>query len=244
MSPTKGLEPSQPAIEALPPRETYYEISVLEHRGLVVCVSPRGYKRFVFRHRRGGRLRRIALRATDLSSAVREWAAMRRDTHLGIDVASRRGAQSGEPPVQRRSDRRNPTIARLIDAYLENSSEPCKPSCRSDFHRLMKYVLPVWGDIKARTLRRGDVHSLVCGIARLQPLQANRVLAAIQRLLTFGADIGLLELHPCVLCQVRHCVISKRASYYGVAPSSSECASDCRPAAAGRITAGTGRRSS
>lgn len=226
MSIVKPVAPNQRAIEALPARATRYEISVVQHRGLIVSVRPSGEKTFAYRHRQDGRLRRVALRATDLSGAVREWAAMRRDTRLGIDIAGPRRGQEAARPAKSKKDSLDPTIAQLLDRFVEEHAEPEKRSWRSDYNELVKFVVPAWGDVKARDLRRGDVHALLHKIARKRPLKANRILAAIRKLFVFGVETGILQAHACLACPVTHCVISTRASYGSA--GSAECARDFR----------------
>jgi hypothetical protein len=230
MPTVRAIQPDQRAIDALPSRKTKYEISVLEHRGLVVRVRPNGAKKFVYRSRQGGRLRRVALRATDLGGAVREWAAIRRDARFGIAVASGadgRGGTGSTPP----DNRAGPTVAQLLARYVEERARPDKQSWRKDYAKLVRYVLPAWGGIEARTLRRGDVHALVGYIAAKRPLQANRVLGAIRRLFAFAIAAGLLEAHACVVCPMTHCVVTTGRTD-AMASASAECASDRRPGAA------------
>jgi hypothetical protein len=227
----KAVAPNQQAVEALPSRATRYEISVVQHRGLIVSVRPSGEKTFAYRRRQNGRLRRVALRATDLSGAVREWAAMRRDTRLGIDIAGRRREQEAAVSPKPKKDAIDPTIAQLMDRFVEEHAEPEKRSWRSDYNDLVKFIVPAWGDVKAKDLRRGDVHALLHRIARKRPLKANRILAAVRKLFVFGVETGMLEGHACLACPVTHCVISTRAPY-GSAAGSAECASDCRLEAA------------
>jgi hypothetical protein len=233
----RAVAPNQQAVEALPSRATRYEISVMQHRGLIVSVRPSGEKTFAYRRRQDGRLRRVALQATDLGGAVREWAAMRRDTRLGIDVAGRRREQEAAVPPKPNTDDHDPTIAQLMDRFVEAHAEPEKRAWRSDYNDLVKFIVPAWGDVKAKDLRRGDVHALLHGIARKRPLKANRILAAIRKLFVFGVKTGMFEGHACLACPVTHCVISTRAAYASAA-GSAECASDCQLDAASTCRSG------
>ena len=118
-----------------------------------------------------------------------------------------------------------------MDRFVEEHAEPEKRSWRSDYNELVKFIVPAWGDVKAKDLRRGDVHALLHRITRKRPLKANRILAAIRKLFVFGVETGMLEVHACLACPVTHCVISTRATY-GSAAGSAECASNCRLEAA------------
>ena len=220
----RAVEPSESAIAALPTREVGYEISVYRHRCLVVRVSPAGTKRFVYRRRLDGRLRREALHATDLVGAVREWASRMRDAHVAREVTGRNARRRGAVPATRRYKSRCPTIAQLLDRYMAERAEPHKRSSRSEYNMLAKYVLPAWGGVKVTTLRRGDVYALVTRIAR-NPLHANRILSAVRKLFAFAVETGVLAGHACLACPVTHCVIENPAAI-GMAAESAACASD------------------
>ncbi len=220
----KAVEPNESAIAALPPREVEYEVSVYQHRCLVVRVSPAGMKRFVYRRRQDGRLRRDALGAKDLVGAVREWASRMRDAHVAREASRRKGRRRGSAPARRRYKSSDPTIAQLLDRYMAERAEPNKRSSRLEYNMLAKYVLPAWGSVKVKTLRRGDVHALVNRIAR-SPLQANRILGAVRTLFAFAVDTGVLPGHACLACPVTHCVIENPAAI-GMAAESAACAGD------------------
>jgi len=220
----KAVEPNESAIAALPARGAEYEVSVYQHRCLVVRVSPNGRKRFVYRRRLDGRLRRDALRATDLVGAVREWAARMRDANMARAASRRKGRRRVATPVRRRYDARDPTIAQLLDRYMAERAEPQKRSSRVDYNMLAKYFLPAWGEVKVKALRRGDVHALVTRISR-NPLQANRMLAAVRKLFAFSVETGVLAGHACLACPVTHCVIENPAAI-GLDAESADCSSD------------------
>lgn len=194
----KPVKANALAIAALKPRTVKYEVSIVGHAGLIIRVWPSGERTYVYRHRQDGKLRRVALRATTLGEAVREWATERQDARQGVDVSDRRRQHRASTKLHRIEDRRHPTITGLVARYLEEHAKRKKRSWRSDELRLNKYVIPVWGPLKARSVRRADVHGLVNDIAGEKPIQANRVLAVIRKMFSFAMDAGVLEAHPCL----------------------------------------------
>jgi hypothetical protein len=166
----KPVKANKLAIEALPARRDKYEVSVVGHRGLIVRVWPSGERTFVYRHRQNGQLRRLALKATSLlSAAVAEWAGERRDAHAGVDVVSRRHDDRNQKKLKRVTDRRDPTVVDLIERYVDEHAKPHKRSWSADESLLNRFVSKDLGSLKAKTIKRADVHSLVHKVAHKHP---------------------------------------------------------------------------
>ena len=194
----KPVKPNKLAINALKSRATKYEVSIDGHRGLVVRVWPSGEKTFLYRNRQDGQLRRIALKATSLAGAVAEWGRERQDAHGGIDIAARRHQQRHETKLKRIESHRDPTMAVLADRYMTEYAKSHKRSWQADQRLLTRFVVHDFGPIKAKAIRRSDIHGLVHRIARKTPIQANRVLAVTRKLFSFALDAGVIDSHPCL----------------------------------------------
>lgn len=194
----KPVKPNKFAIDALRPAAAKFEVSVFGYPGLVVRVWPSGERKFLYRHRQDGKLRRIALRALTLAQAIAEWSQERQAAKQGVDVAGRRQEERQQKKLKRINDRRDPTVAELADRYIEEYAKRHKRSWEADKRFLDRLVVPDLGLVKAKAVRRADVHGLVHRIARKTPIQANRVLAVVRKLFSFALDAGIIESHPCL----------------------------------------------
>jgi integrase len=194
----KSIKATKSAIGDLKPRAEKYEVSVAGHPGLVVRVWPTGRKTFVYRHRQDGQLRRIALEAAILTDAIAEWGRERGDARKGVDVATRRQQTRDEKRLKRVSERRDPSVKDLVERYIAEYAKAHKRSWKADERLLERFALPAWSPMKAKAIRRADVHALCHGVARKTPTQANRLLATVRKLFSFAFDAGLVEVHPCL----------------------------------------------
>lgn len=192
------VKPNKLAIAALKPGAVKYEVSVVGYRGLVIRVWPSGEQTFVYRNRQDGQLRRIALKATSLAGAIAEWGAERQDAKGGVDVAGRRQAARHDTKLQRIENRRDPTVADLVARYITEYAKRHKRSWLADERLLTRFFVHDFGALKAKAVRRSDIHGMVHRIARKTPTQANRVLAATRKLYSFALDAGVIDAHPCL----------------------------------------------
>ncbi|MBS0556777.1 MAG: site-specific integrase [Proteobacteria bacterium] len=194
----KPVKPNRLAIDALKPTAEKYETSVIGYPGLIVRVWPNKKRVFLYRHRQDGNLHRIALRAVTLAEAITEWSQERQAAKQGVDVAGRRQEERQQKKLKRISDRRDPTVAELASRYVVEYAKRHKRSWEADKRFLDRLVVPDLGPVKAKSVRRADVHALVHRIARKTPIQANRVLAVVRKLFSFALDAGVIESHPCL----------------------------------------------
>lgn len=90
------------------------------------------------------------------------------------------------------------TFADLAARYLRDHAKGRKRSWREDARKLQRDVLPEWGARRAGEITRADVRELVRAIAagegnrarpgRPAPVAADRVLALVSKVFTFGLD--------------------------------------------------------
>lgn len=194
----KPVKANKLALDALKPEGVKYEVSVAGYPGLVVRVWPSDERTFLYRHRQDGQLRRIALKASTLADAVTEWNEERKAARLGVDIASRRLEERHEKRLKRAEERRDPTVQQLADRYITEYAKRHKRSWAADQRMLTRLVVPDLGPIKAKAVRRADIHALVHKIARKTPTQGNRVLAVVRKLFSFALDAGVIDTHPCL----------------------------------------------
>lgn len=111
-------------------------------------------------------------------------------------------AQGIDASAAEKTNRASASVADLCERYMRVHASQ-KRSGDVDRRRLDKYVLPEWKNRKAKSITRAEVSALVDSIAHGdrdtegRPYEANRVLALIKTLFSFGIDKGLVDAHPC-----------------------------------------------
>lgn len=185
------------AVEALKPSASEYEISVREHRGLVVRVHPSGQRSFILRYRQDGILKRVALQATTLAAARAEWESQRATVREGQDPAEKAKAAKAVQQLARMDERTAPTISELATDFVRLHSKKHKRSWRADELMLTNLVIPKWGNVKAKEITRRDVLAILAEVAEKAPIRANRLLAVIRKMFNWAVSTDRLDLSPC-----------------------------------------------
>jgi hypothetical protein len=70
------------------------------------------------------------------------------------------GVDPGAKPVREVM----PTVAKLVEEYLNKHAKPKKRFWRTDERLLNKEVIPLWGNLKANEIRKRDVILLLEGV--------------------------------------------------------------------------------
>ena len=163
--------------------------------GFGVRVTPRGNKSFIYMYRFGGKARRLTLGtypAMSLAEAHKKYAEAKEKVQKGIDPGV-------ETVAEREEERKAPTVATLVEEYLEKWAKPRKRSWREDKRILEKDVLPAWGQRKAREITKRDVLRLLDGIVdRGAGIMANRTLAVIRKMFNFAVSRDIVPISPCL----------------------------------------------
>ncbi len=163
-----------------------------ELRGFAVRVRAGGSRRFIVEWMRDRRTRRLTLG---------EFGP------LTVDQAREEARQvlariaRGEDPAADRDEKRAaPTVAELAARYMEQHAGPKKKpaSVEADERMIRLYVLPALGGRKVAEVALRDVSDLHHSL-RDKPVQANRVLALVSKMLNLAETWGLRPLHsnPC-----------------------------------------------
>lgn len=194
MSGVKGYDS---AIKALKPRNREYEVSVREHRGLVVVIYPSGARSFALRYRQDGILKRIRLNAPTLSVARVEWQAHRDQIKSGEDPSAAVRSARVDKQLKRQAERSELTIEQLAEMFIQIYAKKKKKSWRSDELILARNVIPEWGAIKAKEITRRDVVGILDRIADRTPIYANRTLAVIRKMYNWAIEKGYIDTSPC-----------------------------------------------
>ena len=185
------------AAKALTPKPTKYEHMDPDNPGFGVAVSPNGKKSFIYRYRvggRGGKLRRLSLGSVDstaLKQARNDYLAAKRQLEGGIDPL--------EAKVEaRRQEEQELTFKALAEKYLAQHAVHKRTGAEDE--RILNHdVLPRWGKLKAKAIRKRDVVALLDKILeRGATTQANRTFACVRKVFNWAAEKDLLEASPCV----------------------------------------------
>jgi integrase len=158
--------------------------------GLQLRVTLRGVKTFsVFRRTKGGRPERLTLGRFPAMSVEQ---ARRAAAQVNAAIEDRRN-----PAELRRTLRGERTFAELFGEYLERHSRPNKRTWREDESKYRQYLSRVLGGKKASTVSRTDVAGIHSTTTRSgHPTTANRVLALVSSVFSWGISAGLVESNP------------------------------------------------
>lgn len=167
-----------------------------EGGGFGVRVSPEGRKTFIYMYRFEGKPRMMSLGVyptTSLALAHKAHAdAVVKLTEHGLDPGT-------EKTEARKISREAPTVADLVDDFIEKYAKPRKKSWKSDERTLKREVVSRWGKKKAKDVKRRDVIAMLDEIeARDSGIMANRVLAVTRKMFNWAIGKDIVETSPCV----------------------------------------------
>ena len=150
-----------------------------EVRGWGLRVTSQGAKAWVVNYRVSGRERRITI------GSYPDWsvsAAKERAKEI------KRAVDRGEDPMaERHRERAAPTVADLGKRYLaEHASRKRVRSAANDLSMLNAIVLPRLGQLKVEDVRRADLAALHREVSAKTPIQANRALALLSKMLSLA----------------------------------------------------------
>lgn len=163
-----------------------------EIKGFGVRVKPSGHKSYMVQYRAQGRTRRYTLGAhgTITPDQARKLARNK----LG-EVA-----EGGDPAEEKKRGRQAITFQELAQRYLdEHARAKKKPASAFRDERLLdRFILPALGSRRIKTITRTDVAQLHHKIGQETPIQANRTLAVMSKMLTLAIRWGLYpNENPC-----------------------------------------------
>jgi len=163
--------------------------------GFGVRVSTAGRKTFVFMYRFESRPRMMTI-----GPYPKVTLAEARTKAIQTKEEVSKGNDPGASWVEKKlSDRKAPTVAGLIEEYLEKWAKPRKKTWKEDERILNKDVLPIWGRKKAQSIKRRDVVLLLDEIVdRGAPISANKTFQVIRKVFNFAVSRSILEFSPCV----------------------------------------------
>ncbi len=176
------------------------EYSDQQQQGLVLRVGATSKTWFcVYRVEGSRKLRRIKLGrypALKLADARKK----AKDTIVQAEKGKDPGA---EKQNKRKEDLLTPTFNTLAEIYLTRYAEKKKKprSIAEDKRILRKDLLPAWGTMKANSIKRSHVISLIDEVSDRGPVIANRTLALASKIFNVGFERELVDVNPCYRIQ-------------------------------------------
>ncbi len=180
-------------IEALKPKAHRYFVIDDKQRGLAVAVQPSGAKAFYLYRRIDGRPRQVHI--GPFPDITVEQARAKADTWNG------QVAEGKNPIVERRRERKNRwKLGDIWEDYRTKQLEPksTAPSLAEDKRRYSKH-LETWATWSLDEIEPGEVAGLHAKIGKDSPVEANRVIQLLKRIINHGVRfMGWQGVNPCL----------------------------------------------
>ena len=175
------------AVTAKPMRYTIFDSAI---PGFGLRVYPSGKKSWVFEYRPGEGGRRTAKKRITIGN-TRDFTPDRA-RKLADDLRSRVKTGS-DPQGEKGLDRKAMTVEELSAEFLASHVlKKRKPSTAAHYSDIInRLIVPAIGKTKAKDLKRPDLARLHLANSRT-PFQANRILATVGSMFSFGAKHGLV----------------------------------------------------
>ena len=182
------------AVEAMRPGITRREIPDAHMPGLYLVIQPSGAKSWAVRYRHQGQTRKHTLGsypAIDLKAARQ------------LGARALRGAAEGRDPGREKAQVRSARIdsiehvaAQFIERHCKRSN---RPRTAQETERLLRlHVLPRWKGRKISEITRRDVLDVIDRVIDDgAPIAANRVLAAVRKMLNWAVARDIITASPC-----------------------------------------------
>ena len=148
-------------------------------------IQPTGRKSFVLFYRTENGTKRLVTVARYPEATLDQ--ARKRARCLVAKVL-----EGSDPGATRRQAREAIRFDDLAAAYLEGHAKVYKRSWPDDAQRIRDYLVPAWGRRNAESILRADVAALHRSIGADAPYAANRTLALISHVFTWGELEALL----------------------------------------------------
>jgi len=177
-------------VDAAEPRAKRYEIHDSKLEGFGLRVTPNGVKTWSATYREGDGGRRARKRRVTLGRVGTLTPDEARDAAQKLLASAKLG---GDPATAKAMRRATVTVGELAEAFLEKHVEAKrKPGTAAQYSDIInRIVIPELGSMKVDSVKRADLARLHLAWSET-PYQANRVLAVVGSMFTFGARVGLV----------------------------------------------------
>jgi len=164
--------------------------------GFGVRITPKGEKTFCIMYRLGGKQRRMTLGeypvlklADARDRAKDELELVRR----GIDPVEEQKRRE-EAEVHRRIE--GFTFEHLANQFLDEYVKQLRSQYEVE-RSFKEYLIPEFGKIKAKELKRAAIRGYLENMAQKKPVMANRCLAYTRKMFNWALSKDLVEYNPC-----------------------------------------------
>lgn len=161
-------------------------------KGFGLRVKPSGRKTYMVQYRSEGRTRRVTIGTHGKLTAEQ---ARKQARILLAEVD-----KGGNPAEDRAMQRNEVTVKELAERYLREHAKPKKKSASffRDERLIARFIVPELGSTRIRNLSRADVARLHNKLGKDTPIQANRTLAVLSKMMTLAVSWELRsESNPC-----------------------------------------------
>jgi integrase len=170
------------SIRKLKPGAARREIPDPGARGLSVVVFPSGTKSFVVRFRHGGKQKKLTLKSgISLSAARKDAADAMHEVSQGRDPSQTKKVTKQKAVVAAAS-----TLRAVAGNYLAREAKKLRTADQRRDH-LERLIYPKLGDRPISEIRRSEIVALLDKIEDTGPVQADRVLATLRRVMNWHA---------------------------------------------------------
>ena len=180
-------------IDKLKSKTVRYEVWEPRNKSFGIRVFPSGQKSWVYMYRYKGKQKRMKL-----GEYPNVGVAKAHQLHADAVLTLSKGIDPGEAiKLAKTANLDAPTVNDLINEYIERWAKPKKRSWAEDQRILKKEISPIWGNIKAKDIKRRDIVLLLDNIQQRAPIVANRTFAVVRRMFNFAIERDILESTPC-----------------------------------------------
>jgi integrase len=163
-------------VESLKPGPKRRQIFDEDQKGLALRISPSGVKSWSVCYWRNGRMERMTL---GVYPSLKLAEARTRARDVLHDVS-----HGEDPRAEKIQKREAGTFQELAELYIEEHVKPNKAprSLVEDQRQIDAYLLPVWKYTKAADVTIDDVETLLDGLKKNAPVQANRTRSLVRHI--------------------------------------------------------------
>jgi len=173
---------SKRSVDALAPKGERYFVWDEALSGFGIRVGAKGRKTYICRYRNGNIRRQVKL-----GNAGTLTAEEARDAAKKVLASVTLGE---DPAAERDAKRQAVTLTELVELFVIGHGPKLKPASLAGYQSgLNKHVLPVLGRRAAEAIATKDLNKIHIGLVE-HPFHANRVMAYLGSVFSWGADNG------------------------------------------------------